>query len=70
MSLAQENFERAVTSANRTIGLVYGVHPSAIKLKEKPTHELEAMAWDLNAIASALQMEINNRRTQDPVDLG
>lgn len=68
--LAQENFERAVSSANATIKRLYGLHPSQIPLREQSTKALREMAWDLEAIASSIHMELNNRLAEGPMDLG
>ena len=70
MSLPQENFERAVASANATIRRLHGLDPSRFQLRKQSTRSLREIAWDLEAIASSIQMELNNRLTEGPVDLG
>lgn len=62
--IAQENFDRAVSSAAGTITKI----AYAVQLQGMSVRELESMAWDLEAIQAAIRIEINNR--SGTMDLG
>lgn len=61
MNLAQENFERACTSGRPTLDDLR-TPPDLSRISKR---KLESMAWDLEAIQSALRMEINQRYGRD-----
>lgn len=64
MDIAQENFDRACSSGYATLKELTettGDLRGQIRLSEIPTRKLRTVAWDLEAIAAALHMELNNR---------
>lgn len=66
MPLPQENFETAVRSADDTFDILLKVPD----LGRQPTPALRKWLWDLEAISAALRLELMNRETQHPIDLG
>lgn len=68
MNLPQENFERALVSARDTIKELQSI--PAPNLGHESNQRLRAWMWDLEAIGSAIRLELMNRETLQPVDFG
>ena len=67
MDIAQGNFDRAVTSAQDSLNMLQG---GGVELARQSTRRLQSLVWDLEAIGAAVRLELMNRETQYPVDLG
>jgi len=67
MNLAQDNFERALVSGQTTIKTLRSETPI---LGHESTPRLRVMMWDLESIQAAIRLELMDRETQHPVDLG
>lgn len=74
MTLAQENFERALGSAYPTLRMLTEAAGSLTKptpqLRDVNTSKLEAIAWDLESIQAAIRLELINRPGPEHMDLG
>ena len=73
MSLAQENFNHAISSGYNTLrNLVDAakIGGTPIDLSMASTRKLEQTAWELEAIQAALRIEINRRMAGEAMDLG
>lgn len=57
-SLNQQNFDRAVDRARDTLITLSG---GALTLKQQHMRKLQQIAWDLEAIQTAIRSEINDR---------
>lgn len=68
MNLAQENFERAVVSGQATLRQLD--RGKMLNLGQESTARLRTIAWDLESIQAAIRIELMNRETGKPVDLG
>lgn len=68
MNLAQENFERAVVSGQATLRTLD--RGKMLDLGQESIPRLRTIMWDLEAIQTAIRLELMNRETQEPVDLG
>jgi hypothetical protein len=66
--LAQDNFERAVVSAQQTLRRLD--RGAMIDITKESVPRLRTIAWDLEAIGAAIRLELMNRETDSPVDLG
>ena len=66
MNLPQENFERAIENGRTTLADL----PTMPTLERENTQRLQGWMWDLEAITAALRLELMNRETNEPVDLG
>jgi len=69
VSLPQENFERAVSSAEDTLGTLASRLTSTPQLGRESKQRLQTWMWDLEAIAAAIRLELMNRDDR-PIDLG
>lgn len=70
MNLAQENFERALDSGYSSLATLAAwqrMQPSQ-QLSNLHVDILRTLAWDLEAIQTAIRMELNNR-SANPVDM-
>lgn len=73
MSLAQENFDRAISSGYNTLRNLSDaakIGGTPIDLSKASTRKLEQIAWELEAIQAALRLEINRRMAGEAMDLG
>lgn len=63
MSIHSENFQAVLDAArNRgTASLLSGLMRDYIALPDLPSEELQWLAWDLEAIASQIRIELANR---------
>lgn len=68
MNLPQENFDRAIHSASETLVTLGSGRPPA--LEQESPQQLRAWLWDLDAIGAAIRLELMNRETSQPIDLG
>lgn len=68
MNLAQDNFERAIASGQATLKQLD--RGKMVELARESTARLRVIAWDLEAIQSAVRLELMNRESREPVDLG
>lgn len=59
MSLAQSNFDHARRSGRPTLRTLASDAP--LELQAVNQRALESMAWDLEAIQTAIRIELNNR---------
>lgn len=66
MNLPQENFERAIEHGKATLADL----PNNPILEQEQTSRLQGWMWDLEAIGAAIRLELMNRETNEPVDLG
>lgn len=72
MSLAQENFERALGSGYSSLSMLTEAARAdeAPRIKAVSHDKLRSIVWDLEAIVAVLRVELNERDDMEPVDLG
>ena len=72
MSLAQENFERALGSGYSSLSMLTDAARAdeAPRIKAVGTNKIRDIVWDLEAIVAVLRTELNERDDQNPVELG